>query len=179
MPDVETSRGIVWGNQGQAPVIQCIAVFPAYNYPFEAVGQNTHDVPACLERSAHRGLIDSPGAAGYHRAVCCGREPSYLLGVLDQRHFHVPGADDRQTTRVQECRVTAAVEDRRSVVSSETLLQSLGIADVGPAHDPDRPRAPAFHCQTKKESSAKQPFESSAVQVDPALLHKRVRAETQ
>ena len=67
-PTLKRAAGSYGEIMGQAPVIQCIAVFPAYNYPFEAVGQNTHDVPACLERSAHCGLIDSPGAAGNHRA---------------------------------------------------------------------------------------------------------------
>ena len=110
--------------------------------------------------------------------MCLGSQSSNIFGVLDQRVIDVPGADDREPARVQNRGVTAAIEDWWSVLS-ETLLQSLGIARIGSAYDPDRPRAPALHRLTEKKSPAEQPFESSGVQIEPALLQKRVRAEVQ
>lgn len=68
---------------------------------------------------------------------------------------------------------------RRCSVNSVslTLLQSLGIARIGSAHDPDRSRAPALHHLTEKESATAQPFESRGVHMASALLQNGIHAE--
>ena len=139
MSDLEADRGIVWRNQDQPPVHQRLPMFPEHRRLFEAVGQDARHAPARIQRPAHRSPIDAPGAARYQAALRrCGESP-HVLGVLNQRLVHVPGADDRQAAGAQDRGLATAVEYRGSVLSKALLS-----GGAGNRHPPGSgPRSPA------------------------------------
>ena len=130
-------------------------MFPEHRRLFEAVGQDARHAPARIQRPAHRSPIDAPGAARYQAALRrCGESP-HVLGVLNQRLVHVPGADDRQAAGAQDRGLATAVEYRGSVLS-KALLQAARVIGIRPAQDPDRPRLPAFHRLGEEKPAAEQ-----------------------
>ena len=169
------SYGHIRANRPFISASRCSLRTAAFSRP-SARMPTTIPPASCAPRIAAWSIPRAPPDITARRAAAMSRPVSsvYSISAL----IDVPGADDRQAARVQNRGITTTVEDRRSVLS-ETLLQSLGIAGIGSAHDPDRPRAPALHRLTEKESSAEQPFESRGVRMAPALLQKRVRAAVQ
>lgn len=106
------------------------------------------------------------------------REPPRARGASEHIVARIPGADDREPTRIEDVRLPATVEGRGRAFSGP-FLEAPGIAGVGAADDPDRPGAPGRSVRDPSTLRAPAGFRSASFSVrggPPTARARRGRA---